>query len=39
MIIMTDRYLYPSLFTFEDDHILVSFPDFPGCLTYGKRSL
>ena len=30
------KYAYPAIFTPEDDWILVSFPDLPGCFTDGK---
>ena len=26
-------YVYPAIFTYEDDGISVEFPDLPGCLT------
>ena len=32
---MKDIYVYPSIFTFDDDGISVEFPDLPGCLTCG----
>ena len=32
---MKDIYIYPSIFTFDDDGISVEFPDLPGCLTCG----
>ena len=28
-----DCYVYPAIFTYEDDGISVGFPDLPGCLT------
>ena len=28
-----DCYVYPAIFTYEDDGISVEFPDLPGCLT------
>lgn len=28
-----DYYVYPAIFTYEDDGISVEFPDLPGCLT------
>ena len=31
-----DRYLYPAIFSFEEDGIAVSFPDLPGCNTCGN---
>ena len=30
-----DFYVYPGIFTFDDDGISVEFPDLPGCLTCG----
>ena len=33
---MKDIYVYPSIFTFDDDGISVEFPDLPGCITEGK---
>lgn len=33
---MKDRYVLPALFEYEGDDINVSFPDLPGCLTFGK---
>jgi predicted RNase H-like HicB family nuclease len=31
-----DRYIYPAVFSYDDDGVAVSFPDFPGCNTCGK---
>lgn len=31
-----DRYIYVAIFTKEDEYYNVSFPDLPGCYTYGK---
>jgi predicted RNase H-like HicB family nuclease len=31
-----DRYIYPAIFSYDDDGVAVSFPDFPGCNTCGK---
>jgi len=31
-----DRYIYPALFHYADDGISVTFPDLPGCVTYGN---
>jgi predicted RNase H-like HicB family nuclease len=28
--------MFPSKFTIEDNNILISFPDLPGCLSCGK---
>lgn len=35
---MKDIYVYPSIFTFDDDGISVEFPDLSGCLTYGDTT-
>ena len=29
------KYVYPAVFSKEDDAYNVSFPDLPGCLTFG----
>ncbi|ADF59181.1 MULTISPECIES: type II toxin-antitoxin system HicB family antitoxin [Bacillus subtilis group] len=31
-----DRYIYPALFDYDDDGITVTFPDLPGCITFGN---
>ena len=31
-----DFYRYMAIFTFEDDGVHVTFPDLPGCITFGK---
>lgn len=31
-----DRYIYVAIFAKEDEYYNVSFPDLPGCYTYGK---
>ena len=33
---MKDRYIYPAVLKFEDDSILVEFPDLDGCITFGE---
>lgn len=33
---MKDRYVFPALFDYDGDDINVSFPDLPGCLTFGN---
>ena len=33
---MKDRYIYPAALKFEDDNILVEFPDLEGCITFGE---
>lgn len=33
-----DVYIYPGIFTFDDDGISVEFPDLPGCLTCGDTT-
>lgn len=30
-----DKYIYPAIFSFDDDGFAVEFPDLPGCLTCG----
>ncbi|MFD1361172.1 type II toxin-antitoxin system HicB family antitoxin [Lentibacillus salinarum] len=32
-----DRYLYPAIFDYNDDGISVTFPDLPGCITFGMN--
>jgi len=32
---MQDKYLFPAIFTIENDGISVELPDLPGCLTCG----
>ena len=32
-----DRYIYVAVFTKEDNYYNVSFPDLPGCYTYGSN--
>ena len=34
---MKDRYIYPAVLKFEDDSILVEFPDLEGCITFGEN--
>jgi len=34
---MKDRYVFPALFEYEGNDINVSFPDLPGCLTFGNN--
>ncbi|MEC3849049.1 type II toxin-antitoxin system HicB family antitoxin [Bacillus velezensis] len=31
-----ERYIYPALFDYDDDGITVTFPDLPGCITFGN---
>lgn len=33
---MQNKYIYPAIFDFDDDGITVTFPDLPGCITYGN---
>ncbi|SNS02883.1 Predicted nuclease of the RNAse H fold, HicB family [Anaerovirgula multivorans] len=33
-----DRYIYPAIFTYDNDGISVEFPDIPGCLTCGNTT-
>lgn len=32
-----DYYVYPAVFRFDSDSVLVTFPDLPGCITSGKN--
>jgi len=32
---MPDFYVYPAIFTCEEDGVSVEFPDLPGCVTCG----
>ena len=34
---MKDKYLFPAIFTIENDGISVELPDLPGCLTCGSN--
>ncbi len=34
---MTDRYVYPAIFTTDKDGVAVEFPDLPGCYTCGRE--
>lgn len=34
---MKDKYLFPAIFTIDDDGISVELPDLPGCLTCGSN--
>lgn len=29
-------YRYMAIFTFKDDGVHITFPDLPGCITFGK---
>lgn len=31
-----DFYRYHAIFSYEDDGVHVTFPDLPGCITFGK---
>lgn len=33
---MKDRYIYPAIFSYDDDGITVEFPDLPGVVTCGS---
>lgn len=33
---MKDRYLFPAILKYENNSILVSYPDLEGCMTFGK---
>ncbi|BCS80612.1 hypothetical protein CaldiYA01_05720 [Caldicellulosiruptor diazotrophicus] len=28
-----DTYIFPAIFTFDDDGITIEFPDLPGCIS------
>ena len=34
-----DYYIYPAVFSYDDDGVAVSFPDLPGCVTYGDNQI
>lgn len=34
---MKDKYIYPSIFEFNNDCITVTFPDLPGCIAFGNN--
>ena len=34
---MNDKYLFPAIFTIDDDGVSVELPDLPGCLTCGSN--
>ncbi|MDI9370063.1 MAG: type II toxin-antitoxin system HicB family antitoxin [Synergistaceae bacterium] len=31
-----DRYVFPAIFSYDEDGVAVSFPDLPGCNTCGE---
>ncbi len=33
---MAETYIFPCVFTYEEEQINVSFPDLPGCFSYGN---
>jgi antitoxin HicB len=33
---LPETYVYPAVFTFEDDGVSVEFPDLDGCFTCGS---
>ncbi|HEY3418567.1 MAG TPA: type II toxin-antitoxin system HicB family antitoxin [Armatimonadota bacterium] len=35
---MQDSYIFPAIFTYNDDAITVEFPDLPGCVTFGDTA-
>jgi predicted RNase H-like HicB family nuclease len=35
---LKNNYIYPSIFSYDDDGISVEFPDLPGCLTFGQTT-
>lgn len=34
---LKDKYVFPAVFDYADDGITVTFPDLPGCITYGDN--
>lgn len=34
---MTNKYVYPAVFYYEEEYIDILFPDFPGCISHGKN--
>ena len=36
---LADRYVFPAIFHFADDGISVTFPDLPGCFSYGNDEI
>ncbi len=34
---MENQYIYPAIFHYGNDGISVSYPDLPGCYTYGEN--
>ena len=36
---LADRYVFPAIFNFADDGISVTFPDLPGCFSYGNDEI
>ena len=35
---LKNNYIFPSIFSYDDDGISVEFPDLPGCLTFGSTT-
>lgn len=33
---MKDHYIYPALFSYYSDSIHITFPDLPGCVSFGE---
>lgn len=36
---MENQYIYPAIFHYGNDGISVSYPDLPGCYTYGENEI
>jgi predicted RNase H-like HicB family nuclease len=36
---MQDLYIYPAVFTMDDDGVAVEFPDLPGCVTCAETEI
>lgn len=35
---LLDNYVFPAIFSCDDDGISVEFHDLPGCLTFGETT-
>lgn len=35
---LKDNYVFPSIFSYDDDGISVEFPNLPGCFTFGTTT-
>jgi len=38
IIIQKDKYVYPAIFSYDNDGISVEFPDLPGCYTCAENT-